>query len=74
MRLDKFLMNSKIVKRRVLAHDLCEGGKVKKNEKILKPSYKLKENDLITIELANRVITIKIKENTSFEILKEHRK
>lgn len=74
MRLDKFLMDSKIVKRRVLAHNLCEGGKVKKNGKELKPAYKLKENDLITIELANRVLTIKIGENLSFELLKEYRK
>jgi len=71
MRLDKFLMDSKIVKRRVIAHDLCDGGKVTKGSLNLKPGYEVKPGDIISVELPRKILQIKISEENSFEVISE---
>ena len=47
MRLDKFLKNSRIIKRRTVAKEACEQGRVEVNGKIAKPGVELKEGDAI---------------------------
>ena len=54
MRLDKYLKVSRIIKRRTVAKEACEGGRVSINEKIAKPSTDVKEGDIIEITFANR--------------------
>ncbi len=49
MRLDAFLKKSTILKRRTVAKELCEGGKVTVNGKVAKPSLELKDGDVITL-------------------------
>lgn len=71
MRLDKFLKNTKIVKRRVMAHDLCVNGKVLKDNKELKPSYIVKNGDVIIIKLGKKILTTKVVEDSNLEIIEE---
>lgn len=60
MRLDKYLKVSRIIKRRTVAKEACESGRVSINEKIAKPSTVIKEGDIIEIAFANRSIKARI--------------
>ncbi|MBL4930630.1 RNA-binding S4 domain-containing protein [Clostridium paridis] len=60
MRLDKYLKVSRIIKRRTIAKEACEGGRVTINGKVAKPSTDIKEGDVIEITFANKKIKAKI--------------
>lgn len=60
MRLDKYLKVSRIIKRRTIAKEVCEGGRVSINDKVAKPSTVIKEGDIITIQFANRSLKARI--------------
>ena len=60
MRLDKYLKVSRIIKRRTVAQEACESGRVYINGKVAKPSNDIKEGDIIEIIFANRKLTAKI--------------
>ena len=60
MRLDKFLKVSRLIKRRTVANDVSDMGRVLVNGTPAKPAKQLKENDVITIEYANRNVTVKV--------------
>lgn len=62
MRLDKFLKVSRIIKRRTLAKEISESGRVKVNDKVAKPSTQLKVGDMIEIEFGRSILTVKVKE------------
>lgn len=47
MRLDKFLQLTGLVKRRTLAKDLCDAGRIKVNGKVAKPSLEVRIGDII---------------------------
>ena len=49
MRLDKFLKLSRVIKRRTVANDVCQAGRVAVNGKPAKPSVKLKVGDEVSI-------------------------
>lgn len=60
MRLDKYLKVSRIIKRRTVAKEACEGGRVSINGKVAKPSTNLKEDDIIEIVFGNKILKAKI--------------
>lgn len=60
MRLDKFLKTARIIKRRTVANDACDFGKVLVNGVVKKASYDVKEGDVIEITLGTRTIKIKV--------------
>lgn len=60
MRLDKYLKVSRIIKRRTVAKEVCEGGRVLINNKVAKPSTTMKEGDIIEIQFANRTLKAKV--------------
>ena len=60
MRLDPYLNVSRIIKRRTIAKDACENGRVSINGKVAKASTEVKENDIIEITFANRVLKGKV--------------
>lgn len=60
MRLDKYLKVSRLIKRRTLAQEACDNGKVTVNSKIAKPSLNVKEGDIIEITLGERVIKVEV--------------
>ncbi|MGM9643418.1 MAG: RNA-binding S4 domain-containing protein [Eubacteriales bacterium] len=62
MRLDKYLKVSRIIKRRTVANDACDGDLVAVNGKPAKASYDVKVGDLITVRFGQRSLTVRVKE------------
>ena len=60
MRLDKYLKVSRIIKRRTVAAEACEQGKVMLNGKVAKPSATVKEGDMLEITFGERVLKAEI--------------
>ena len=60
MRLDKFLKVSRIIKRRTIANEACDAGRVKINGKPARASYDVKIDDIIEISLGPKVFKAKI--------------
>lgn len=60
MRLDKYLKVSRIIKRRTIANEACDAGKVEVNGKIARASYDVKVGDEIKITLGTNVKTYKV--------------
>ena len=60
MRLDKYLKVSRLIKRRTVAQEACENGKVIVNGKEVKPSYKLKIGDVVEIAFGSGNVKFKI--------------
>lgn len=60
MRLDKFLKVSRLIKRRTVANEVSDMGRVFINGNPSKPAKQIKENDIITIEYANRTVKARI--------------
>ncbi len=62
MRLDKFLKISRIIKRRTVANEACDKGRVTVNSKIARASYDVKPGDIIEIAFGNRNVKIEVTE------------
>ena len=60
MRLDKYLKVSRIIKRRTVANEACDAGKVEVNGKIARASYDAKEGDVIKISLGTNVKSYRV--------------
>ena len=60
MRIDKYLKNSRIIKRRTLANEACEQGRVKINDKVAKPGTEVKIGDIIEIHFGNNNTKIEV--------------
>ncbi|WP_297633807.1 RNA-binding S4 domain-containing protein [uncultured Clostridium sp.] len=60
MRLDKYLKVSRIIKRRTVAKEACEGERVTINGKLAKSSTTVNEGDIIEIAFANRSLKAEI--------------
>ena len=60
MRIDKFLKVSRLLKRRTLACEACDGGRVKVNGKTVKPSYNVKEGDVVEVGFNSGTVKFKI--------------
>ena len=60
MRLDKYLKVSRIIKRRTVANEACDAGKVEVNGKIARASYDVKVGDEIKITLGAKVNTYRV--------------
>ena len=55
MRLDKYLKGSRIIKRRTVAKEACDGGRVSINGKVCKAGAEVKQGDVMEIRFGNRV-------------------
>ena len=60
MRLDKYLKVSRLIKRRTIANEACDQGRITVNGKVIKASYDVKENDIIEIKMGERIIKVKV--------------
>ena len=60
MRLDKFLKISRIIKRRTVANEAAEVGRIIVNGKQAKPSYEVKVNDIIEIKFGDKTSKFRI--------------
>lgn len=62
MRLDKYLKVSRLIKRRTVANDACDAGRVSINGKVAKASVDVKTGDVIEIEFGNRTVKVRVTE------------
>ena len=60
MRLDKYLKVARLIKRRTVANDACDGDRVTVNGREAKASYQVKVGDVIGITFGNRSIRVKV--------------
>ena len=60
MRLDKFLKIARLIKRRTVANEACDNDRVYVNDKIAKPSTKVKAGDIITIAFGNKERKVRV--------------
>ena len=60
MRLDKFLKVSRLIKRRTVANEACDAGRVLVNDKPAKASVKVKQGDIIAIQFGTRTAKVEV--------------
>ncbi|MFA7032170.1 MAG: S4 domain-containing protein [Bacilli bacterium] len=60
MRLDLVLKQAGIIKRRTIAKELAEKGRISINNRVAKPSSEVKEDDVLSLRLGTRFIEVKI--------------
>ena len=60
MRLDKFLKVSRLIKRRTVANEACDAGRVKINDKVAKASSAVKAGDIIEIAFGNKTVKVRV--------------
>ena len=62
MRLDKFLKNARIIKRRTVAKEACDKGRVFVNEKEAKAGLELEAGDILEVRFGNRILKVRVRE------------
>ncbi len=62
MRLDKYLKISRIIKRRTVANEACDAGRVVVNGKVARASYDVKTGDIIEIVFGTRTVKVQVTE------------
>ena len=60
MRIDKYLKVARLIKRRSVANEACDQGRITVNGKIVKASYDVKENDILEIKMGERIIKVRV--------------
>lgn len=60
MRLDKYLKVSRIIKRRTIANEACDAGRVLANGKPARASYDVKVGDILELQLGSRVMKVEV--------------
>lgn len=60
MRLDKYLKVSRIIKRRTVANEACDAGRVMVNERVARASLEVKVNDIIEVSFGSKNIKVKV--------------
>ena len=60
MRLDKYLKVSRLIKRRTVANEACDAGRIKVNDKVAKASYDVKVGDVIEIAFGDKSVKVEV--------------
>ena len=60
MRLDKFLKVSRLIKRRTIANEACDTGRISINGKLQKASYDVKVGDVISIRFGEKLVEARV--------------
>ena len=60
MRLDKYLKVSRLIKRRTVANEACDNGRISVNGRVVKASYEVKVGDRIEIALGARTVAVEV--------------
>lgn len=60
MRLDKYLKVSRLIKRRTVACEACDGGRVSVNGKVAKPSYDVKIGDVLELSFGQKKLRVQV--------------
>ena len=60
MRLDKYLKVSRLIKRRTVANEACDNGRISVNGRVVKASYEVKPGDRIDISMGARTVSVEV--------------
>ena len=60
MRLDKYLKVSRLIKRRTVANEACDNGRISVNGRVVKASYDVKVGDKLEITMGPRTIAVEV--------------
>ena len=60
MRLDKYLKVSRLIKRRTVANEACDNGRISVNGRVVKASYDVKVGDRLEIALGTRTLAVEV--------------
>lgn len=60
MRLDKYLKVSRLIKRRTIANEACDRGRVLINDLVAKAGTQVKEGDVIAIQFGNKLVKVEV--------------
>lgn len=60
MRIDKFLKVARVIKRRTVANDAADNGRISVNGKVVKPSYEVKIGDVVEIKFGDKISKFEI--------------
>ena len=60
MRLDKYLKVSRLIKRRTVANEACDNGRISVNGKVVKASYEVKVGDKLEISMGPRTVSVEV--------------
>ena len=60
MRLDKYLKVSRLIKRRTVANEACDNGRIRVNGRVVKASYEVKIGDRIEIAMGTRTVAVEV--------------
>ncbi len=60
MRIDKFLKNARIIKRRTVANEACDNGRITVNGRVVKASYNVTVGDVIEVVFGSRNLKVKV--------------
>ena len=60
MRLDKYLKVSRLIKRRTVANEACDNGRISVNGRVVKASYEVKPGDRIDITMGVRTVSVEV--------------
>lgn len=60
MRLDKYLKLSRVIKRRTVANEVCDAGRVTANGRLVKASYQVSEGDVVEVVIGERSVRFKV--------------
>ena len=60
MRLDKYLKVSRLIKRRTVANEACDNGRISINGRVVKASYEVKVGDRIEIAMGARTVAVEV--------------
>ena len=66
MRLDKYLKITRLIKRRPIANEACDAGKIVVNDKIARASYDVKVGDIIEINMGSKPLKVKVLNVTEY--------
>jgi len=60
MRLDKYLKVSRLIKRRTVANEACDNGRIRVNDRVVKASYEVKVGDRLEISMGPRTVAVEV--------------
>ena len=60
MRLDKYLKVSRLIKRRTIANEACDNGRISVNGRVVKASYDVKVGDKLEITMGPRTVSVEV--------------
>ena len=60
MRIDKFLKNARIIKRRTVANEACDNGRITVNGRVVKASYNVAVGDVVKVVFGSRNLKVKV--------------